>query len=67
MTPEELLELMPPVKGEMRTIRKCKNCGELQGRRFIPYGLGRGVTFGGCMCVATDRNQKTELVLETKP
>jgi hypothetical protein len=49
----KLLRSMEPVKGECRTVEECCDCNHLFGRRFIPYGLGRGLTVDPCYCQIT--------------
>lgn len=59
-----VLDGIPKVAGETRAVYRCKSCGKLFGRRFIPYGLGHGATFGGCLCIITGNAARRELVLE---
>lgn len=48
-----IFDSIPKIRGEARSVEKCPHCDEMIGRQFIPYGLGRGRSFGGCMCVHT--------------
>ncbi len=50
---KEIFDSIPKIRGEARSVSKCLQCGELYGRQYIPYGLGFGKTFGGCMCIVT--------------
>ena len=50
---ESIFESMLPIKGERRAICQCDDCGKLFGRRFIPFGLGRGLTVESCLCQLT--------------
>ena len=44
--------------GELRRYQKCRTCGNIMVREFIPFGLGRGRTFDPCMCHCTGNDQK---------
>ena len=72
MTPEErerclqLFKAMSPVKGETRAIYRCGDCGELFGRRYVPYGLGQGYTVDPCLCQITAHRSCTA-VMERSP
>lgn len=60
-----VLNSMEPVDGEMRTVNQCGDCGKLFGRRFVPYGLGHGLTMGACLCqVTAHRPSKTVMRCE---
>lgn len=63
---KELFAAMPPRKGEKRTVQKCGDCGHFFGRRFIPYGLGHGLTVDACLCQLTGR-RPSKTVSERKP
>ena len=45
--------------GERRTYEKCRSCGQIIVREFIPYGLGRGRTFNPCMCYLTGNDKRS--------
>lgn len=47
--------------GERRTFVKCRGCGSVFVREFIPGGLGRGRTFGACLCFLTQFPDYTDL------
>lgn len=64
---DELMQAMRPVNGEMRVVYECKECGQLQGHRFIPFGLGRGMHINSCMCQLTSRNVGLTRILECRP
>ena len=51
--------------GECRTYEKCRTCGQLSVREFIPYGLGMGRTYNSCMCRLTHNDSRGHEVLET--
>jgi hypothetical protein len=61
-----LLKKLPPLKGEERTIYACGDCGQLFGHRYVPYGLGRGVTINECLCQLT-AHRPMKMVLSSKP
>ena len=63
---EKLLEVITPIEGEMRVVYKCAECGQLFGRRFIPFGLGYGFSVNMCLCQITAKRRST-LVLESAP
>ena len=67
LTAAEVMELMLPVEGEVRVVYSCLTCGQLIGRRFIPYGLGEGFTLNACQCYLTQRDCKTIIVLRHDP
>ena len=46
---------VPLPDGERRRYQKCKHCGNIEVREFIPYGLGMGRTFNACQCSLTGR------------
>ena len=50
---EVILEAMPPIDGEVREVLRCGICGQLYGRRYIPYGIGEGLTVNACRCLLT--------------
>lgn len=54
-----LFRAMRTVQGERRVVYKCCNCQTLFGRRYIPYGLGRGMSIGLCVCQLTSRNVRS--------
>jgi len=58
---ERLFAAMNPVKGEKRVVYRCDDCGHLYGRRFIPYGIGRGLTVDACMCQITAHRPSTKV------
>ena len=66
-TLQKLLDSMIPIEGEMRAVYKCGDCGAYFGRRFIPYGLGRGLSINLCMCQLTSNSRPSEAVLEATP
>lgn len=57
---KQLLAAMAPVTGERRVIYQCGDCKALFGRRFIPYGLGHGLSVGLCTCQLTARRPTRE-------
>ena len=59
------LDALAPVDGETRAVYRCKECGALQGRRYIPYGLGSGVATDPCWCVAAG-DAEQELVMKAE-
>ena len=62
----KLLEVITPIEGEKRVVYKCADCGRLFGRRFIPFGLGYGLSINMCMCqLAAHRD--SVLVVESAP
>jgi hypothetical protein len=63
---EKLLASITPVEGEMRVVYKCAECGQLFGRRFIPFGLGYGLSVNMCLCQITAK-RNSSLVLESAP
>ena len=63
---KELMKLMTPVAGEQRNVCECDICGQLFGRRFIPYGLGYGFTINPCSCMVTNSQHGKFTVLKTK-
>lgn len=54
---EKLFGAMTPINGEVRVVYRCGDCGHLFGRRYIPYGLGQGLSVGLCGCQLTSRNR----------
>ncbi len=52
--------------GEQRTIHKCLECGTVYGRRYIPYGLGQGLTVNACHCLLVSRNVKNLTLITSK-
>ena len=62
----ELLNSIEPVEGEERRVYKCSGCGQLFGRRFIPYAIGHGLTVNPCLCQIT-AHRPSVLVLEATP
>lgn len=63
---QAIMHELPPVRGEMRTVELCNQCGRLFGCRFIPYGLGHGLSIRKCMCQLTNRTPSTR-ILESRP
>ena len=63
---ERLFATMLPVEGEQRAIVVCCDCGQFIGRRYIPYGLGRGVTMNPCLCQLT-AHRPTATLAEMDP
>jgi len=61
-----ILSYIPPVDGEQRAITVCHDCGQFIGRRYIPYGLGQGVTINPCWCQLTGHRPVVTL-LEITP
>ena len=49
----ELLRAMKPIKGFVRTINRCNDCGHLFGRQYIPHSLGIGMSLDLCGCQMT--------------
>lgn len=66
-TAEEVLSAIDPIKGEQRTVYRCDRCGQHIGRRFIPFGLGRGLTINPCWDWVTDKHVPVTEVLCAKP
>jgi len=56
-----LWRAMTPVQGEQRVIYQCGDCKKLFGRRFVPYGLGYGLTVGSCVCQLTGHRPMHEV------
>ena len=50
---DALFAAMSPIQGEVRAIQKCGDCGHLFGRRYVPFGLGMGLTIDACWCQLT--------------
>jgi hypothetical protein len=46
---KQLLRIPLP-SGMMRTVYKCKSCGQIQSHEFVPYGLGRSAERNPCLC-----------------
>lgn len=63
---EKLLASITPIEGEKRVVYKCAECSQLFGRRFIPFGMGRGGSWNMCLCQITGR-RASYLVLESAP
>lgn len=66
-TAEEVLMALDPIKGEMRVVYRCVTCGQFIGRRFIPFGLGRGLTINPCWCDIGQREMNAVPILSAKP
>lgn len=66
-TAEEVLDALTPIKGEMRVVYRCVRCEQHIGRRFIPFGLGRGLTINPCWCDLGERELNAVPVLSAKP
>lgn len=62
----ELLESITPIEGEKRVAYKCSECGQIFARRFIPFGIGRGLTVKACLCQLT-AHRNSYLVAESAP
>ena len=65
-----LMRKIPRVNGEKRCVFMCKLCGEISGRRFIPYGIGQGLWVNMCLCHATGNNKSMDTratIVERKP
>ena len=62
---QELMAAMPKVPGETRAVERCDDCGHLFGRRFVPYGLGTGLTVDPCTCQITAHRTSTTVVSKT--
>lgn len=60
-----LLEQITPIDGEVCCVYRCRSCGKLYGRRYIPYALGKGATFDPCLCQITSRNVPTDKILDS--
>lgn len=56
---EYLFDAMQPIEGECRTVERCDDCGRLFGRRYIPYGIGEGLSVNLCPCQLTARRPFT--------
>jgi hypothetical protein len=67
ITVDELMEQMDAIQGEKRVVYQCVNCKTLIGRRYIPYGLGEGLTINPCLCHLTQRYNKTVVIKELTP
>lgn len=67
ITVDELMEQMTPIQGEKRVVYQCCECKTLIGRRYIPYGLGEGLTINPCLCHLTQRYNKTVTLKELTP
>lgn len=63
---QQMIDYMLPIPGEIRIINKCTECGQLSGKRFIPFGLGRGYSMNKCLCEATGSGKRIR-ILESKP
>lgn len=66
-TAEEVLAALTPIKGEQREVYRCERCGQFIGRRFVPFGLGRGLTINPCWDFVTDKHVPLTAVLSAKP
>ena len=64
---DKIMAAMTPVNGEMRCVYQCGHCDRLFGCRFIPYGLGRGMTINACSCVITNNCQSMHVIDEREP
>ncbi len=64
---QKLMRGIPAIEGEKRTVEKCADCGHLFGRRFIPFGIGQGVSYNLCHCQLTSNNVRSVYVLEAQP
>lgn len=65
-----LINQLRPVKGEKRVVYRCdcEGCGKLHAVRFIPFGLGRGVSINKCMCQLTaNRTHMLTKIMEVSP
>lgn len=64
---ERLFEAMAPVEGEWRTVYRCIECRLLYGRRYIPGGLGQGLTIAPCLCQLVSSQSRAEEIETRKP
>jgi hypothetical protein len=64
---KQLLRQLGPTAGEERAIYRCVHCQQLIGRKFIPYGLGQGITLNPCMDVTTSNNTPLSKIVECDP
>ena len=64
---KQLLRQLGPTDGEMRSVYRCVHCDQLIGSKFIPYGLGRGITLNPCMDVTTSNNTPMTKIVECEP
>lgn len=64
---QAIIDCMAPVQGEVRAALKCRSCGRIFGRRYVPYGLGRGLSVNLCGCQLTSNNVQSTLLLEARP
>ena len=62
-----LIERITPVPGEARAVYRCVECKALFGRRFIPGGIGRGLSVEKCICQLTQSNFATEEIMRSEP
>lgn len=67
MTEDEIYNSLKKVKGEIRVVYKCDECGQLFGRRFIPFGLGQGLSVNMCLCQLTSGNVPSTRISERRP
>ncbi len=44
--------------GELRRYQKCRTCGNIMVREFIPFGLGYGRSYDACSCNLTGNDRK---------
>ena len=59
---DALFDSMTPISGENRVVYRCPECKGLYGRRFIPHGIGSGLTVGLCLCNLTRNAIKGDIV-----
>lgn len=62
----ELFDSMSQINGEIRTVCECRYCHQLFGRRFIPYGLGSGLTVNPCHCMVTNNQHGNFATVEER-
>ena len=63
---DAVMDSMQPIVGEVREVFRCGICGQVYGRRYIPFGIGEGLTVNPCLCVLTKNERSNHWVLRTK-
>ena len=58
----DLIDQIPSIAGAVRVVYKCADCGQLFGRRFIPFGFGYGLSVNTCLCQITGRRVSYEVL-----
>ncbi len=61
----KLFSAMAPIDGEVRAVCRCSLCSALFGRRYIPGGIGRGITIDPCMCITTNNQHGQFTTVDT--